>query len=503
LPQTISATGNWGNFLSIYRHVQAPLVNSDRRNSMMSQPRLLGASVIVLAALLSLAGCGGNNASTPSDQSMKGMVTVSISDPPTCGSSSDGPFLHVWVTITDVKINASSSAGDNDAGWIDLTPNLKNSPQQVDLLAAATNQCFLATLGSIGLQAGSYQQIRIILADNSAPPANNNCHTTPASANCVVLASDGSFQVLNLSSESRTGIKIPSGQIAGGQFTIANGQTKDLNIDFDACASIVTEGHGRFRLKPVLHAGEVSTTSSSINGTLVDNATGQPIAGGKSIVALEQASGGIDRVIMQTTPDAAGNFVFCPVPAGTYDVVAVAVNGAGVSYAANITTGVVPGNALGNVPMNAVTGANTSQGSIVGMITTASAGSAGAAADLTVSALQAVSSVQITIPLAQQSSATATLSTVPGAACPTNTDCASYTLDLPGVNPTVGAFSSTGTSYAAGAAGAASYVVDAQAFVPSSGGTADCSPSEMSIAAQSVTPGNVTNAPTLAFTGCQ
>jgi len=55
------------------------------------------------------------------------------------------------VIRTDVTINASSSAGDNDSGWIDLTPSLKNSPQQVDLLAAASNQCFLATLGSIGL----------------------------------------------------------------------------------------------------------------------------------------------------------------------------------------------------------------------------------------------------------------------------------------------------------------------------------------------------------------
>lgn len=473
---------------------------------MTSRRSLLGASVVVLTTLLSLGGCGGGNSTSmspdPLSGSGTGTVTLTVSDPPTCGSGSNGPFLNVWVTITDVEINASSSAGDNDPSWIDLSPNLKSSPQQVDLLAAASNQCFLATLGSIGLQPGSYQQIRIILADNNTPPANNKCNTTPASANCVVLSSDGSFHVLELSSESKTGIKIPSGQIAGGQFTIASGQTKDLNIDFDACASIVTEGNGKFRLKPVLHAGEVSLTNSSINGKLVDKATGQPIVGGKSIVALEQTSAGVDRVVMQTTPDASGDFVFCPVPAGTYDVVAVAVNGAGVSYAANITTGVSPGNALGTVPMNAVTGANTSEGSIVGMITTTDAGSA-TAADITLSALQSVGGVEVTIPLAQQSSATATLSTAPGAACPSNTDCANYTLGLPGVNPTVGAFSSSGTNYIAGAAGAATYVVDAQAFVPSSGGTPDCSPSDISTPAQSVSPGNISDAPTLAFTGCQ
>jgi hypothetical protein len=48
-----------------------------------------------------------------------------------------------------------------------------------------------------------------------------------------MLTSDPSNtpQALQLSSESTTGIKIPSGQIAGGDFTVASGETKDLNID--------------------------------------------------------------------------------------------------------------------------------------------------------------------------------------------------------------------------------------------------------------------------------
>lgn len=471
-----------------------------------SRALLVAAIVATIAsvALLSLAGCGssGANSNTQSNQgNAMGMVNLSVSDPPTCRSSSSGPFLHVYVTITDVQINASSAAGDNDAGWIDLTPTLKQSPKQVDLLATASNQCFLATLASTALQAGNYQQIRIILADNSAPPASNSCNTRPASANCVVLAADGKPYALNLSSESKTGIKIPSGQIAGGQFTIANGQNRDLDIDFDICASIITEGNGSFRLKPVLHAGEVTTSTSSISGRLVDAATGQVIPGEKAIVALEQSSGGIDHVIMQTTPDAAGNFAFCPVPVGTYDVVAVAVSGLGVSYAATITTGVAPGDALGNVPMTAVTGTNTGEGSIVGQVTTAGAG-APTTADVVLSALQTVSNLQFTIPV-ESMSATVVLTTIAGPSCPSGSDCVSYTLELPGVNPTVGVFSRNGTSYAVGTVGPAQYVVDAYAFVPGSAGLADCSPSIISSSPQTVSPGNITNAPPLNFTGCQ
>jgi len=260
----------------------------------------IGAAIVLSAAITFLIACSGS--STPITPAT---TMISLSDPATCSSATGGPFSHVYVTITDVQINSSASAGDNDSSWIDLTPNLKNSPQQIDLLGQANNQCFLAMLGSTTeLQAGSYQQMRITLAANNATVSADKCNGT---ADCVVLAADNSMHPLLLSSEAKTGIKIPSGQIAGGNFTVAAGQTKDLNIDFDTCASIVAQGNGQYRLKPVLHAGEVSTTSASINGKLVDRVTSQPIIGGKAIVALEQKdSAGIDRVVMQTTPDNTG-----------------------------------------------------------------------------------------------------------------------------------------------------------------------------------------------------
>ena len=305
------------------------------------------------------------------------MVNVRVSDPATC-SGPQGAFSHIYVTITDVQINSSSSAGNNDSGWIDLTPSLSQNPQQIDLLGQADNQCFLATLGATtALQPGSYQQIRIILASNSSAVTNNLCGST---ANCVMLSSSPTTaQPLLLSSEAQTGIKIPSGQISGGQFVIAAGQTKDLDIDFIACESVVSEGNGRFRLKPVLHAGEVSLTSSSINGTVIDSVTGQAITGGTTVVALEQAdSSGVDRVIMETVTDSSGAFSFCPVAAGTYDVVAAAVSGAQVAYGATVITGVQPGSALGTVPLVAETEPSTGPASITGQIRT-STGSAATA----------------------------------------------------------------------------------------------------------------------------
>lgn len=466
--------------------------------------------VLVVSGTL-LLSCGGGSSNSMTSKSAA--INLTVSDPATC-SGPQGPFRHIYVTITDVQINASSTAADNDPGWIDLTPGLAQSPQQVDLLGQASNQCFLAMLGSsIEIQPGSYQQIRILLAEGSVTLSSNACGTM---ANCVILTGDttNTPQPLLLSSQSHTGIKIPSGQIAGGQFVIAAGETKDLNIDFNACASIVTQGNGQFRLKPVLHAGEVNLTSSSINGNIVDSISGQPITSGNTVVALEQKdSTGVDRVIMETVTDATGAFVFCPVATGTYDVVAVSSNGTQLTYGATVITGVQPGNALGIVPLVAQAGTIMTPASITGQITT-STGSAGTAADVSLSVLQPVSengsSVLVTIPLASQSSSTASLATTAGTTCPAKTDCASYTLSVPAANPSVGAFSASGLQKpAAPATGPVGYTVDAVAFVPGGGGTLDCSPSEMqtssaiSTASLVVTAGTSVTAATLAFTGCQ
>jgi hypothetical protein len=100
-----------------------------------------------------------------------------------------------------------------------------------------------------------------------------------------------------------------------------------------------------------MHAGEVGL-SSPINGTVIDSSTGKPIVGGTTVVALEQKDGsGVDRVVMSTLADGNGNFALCPVPAGSYDVVVAAVNGAGVFYAATVTTGVQDSTAVGNIPV--------------------------------------------------------------------------------------------------------------------------------------------------------
>lgn len=453
-----------------------------------------GCAVLLIGVLFTIS-CGTSG----SAGNGMGTATTSISDPATCAGPT-GPYAHVYVTITDVQANVSSSAGANDSGWVDLTPTLASNPKQIDLLGQANNQCFLATLGDPQeLQAGNYQQIRLKLAANSASVTNNACS---GSANCVVLTADNSVHTLQLSSEAQTGIKIPSGQIASGGFNIAAGQTKDLDIDFNTCASIVQEGNGQYILKPVLHAGEVSTTSTSINGSVVDSATGKPV-NGSVMVALEQKdSAGIDRVIMMAMTDADGSFVFCPVPAGTYDIVIDGMGATGTPYNPSIVTGITNGQTTGVVNLYAATQGTAT---FTGMVTSQNTSNAATVADVELGALETISSSGATytipvLPIVQPLSATLLVETAASTSsltCPSGTDCADYSLEVPSGGAYVGAYSTTSPTLTQSAA-LATYVID--------GVTDTCTPTEVKSQAIALTgtgPFNIQVSNALALVACQ
>lgn len=470
-----------------------------------------GPVVLSILALLSfvtltlVVACSSTSTRTPSGSGMA-QVNVRISDPATCQAPS-GPFAHVYVTITDVKAHVSATAGDNDSGWVDMTPNLSKAPMQVDLLGQANNNCFLASLGDAQqLQPGSYQQIRLILAADGTGVSNNACGN---SANCVVLAADSSVHALQLSSEAKTGLKIPSGQIAGGAFTIGAGQTKDLDIDFITCQSILRQGNGQYRLKPVLHGGEVSTSATSINGKVIDGVTGNPVDGTVTVAVEQKDANGIDRVQRAALANTDGSFVFCPLPAGTYDVVIVGTRSDGAIYEPSIITGVSVGSTTGTVHMFALASAALSSSTLNGTVTSQNASNAGTVADVELSLLETVNAATYTIPLAPtatQNSATLAIETAaPGGTltCPANTDCANYSMQVSSGAANVGAWTSSGTTLN-GNVTLATYKVDGTAFVPSSGGVTNCSPSELATTPLTLTAGGSSVAiDPLAFTGCQ
>jgi Domain of unknown function (DUF4382) len=498
-------------------------------------PHFLLVSMTVLLVAFAV-GCGGN-VTFMQNQGM-GTLGVTISDPPSCMAATtgaaavtpggtaapSGTFTSVFVTIRSIQAHISATADPSSSGWQELAPQLVAAPLQVDLLHLPANgQCLLKQLGSASLPAGDYQQIRLILLANAAPsgPApstdSNACFKQLGGEvfNCVVDSSG--THTLNLSSEANTGLKIPPGQIMGGPIHVAAGQSVDLNIDFNTCASIIREGNGDFRLKPVLTAGVVSANMTGISGQIVDSVTTQPIAG--AIVTLQLADkSGIDRIAMQLQTDATGRFSFCPLAMGAvFDVVSDALTSSGTAYNVTVVLNVVGGTNLGAVPLVAETpataGASTGPGTIQGTITAIN-GTTGATIDADVSALQSVTvsttGHTFTVPLFANSKAAdvqVTSSTSCPTGAPTGAFCGSYTLVVPASNPTVGTFSGGKTTITPPATGDVLYTVEADASNPSSD-AAMCSPPSQTTSKDGtamplkVAAGTTTTAAELDFKGC-
>ncbi len=445
--------------------------------------------IVLGAVVISLMSCGGGGSNSTSSTGT-GTVNTSISDPPICKSPT-GSIDKVWVTITRVRAHISDNAAPNDGGWVDLL-DLRNAPRQIDLLSLdSPPDCILTQLGSTsGLPAGQYQQIRLYLLSNSSGQGavtENKCADSD-SYNCVVLAGATTTVPLNLSSEAQTGIKIPSGQIAGGKFTVLAGQSIDLNIDFDACSSIVRQGNGQYRLKPVLHAGEVSLNRNSITGRVVEIVNGASVPISNAMVLVERRETdplkpNIDRVLMQKTTGMDGRFIFCPLPlgTGTYDIVAAATN-TSKTYNATVTLSVPVGTNMGDIPL-VPEGGGTTPAQINGQITSAFLINP---VDISLSALQeavgGTNPLIVTIPLFAGSTPNKTTETGTGGTCPAGTACTNYTLYVPASNPQVGTFNTTSpTSYTAPAPAPVYYWVEAQAFVPGSGATPDCTPPSLPV----------------------
>jgi hypothetical protein len=464
--------------------------------SIRYSPAALGGVLLLSSAFF--VQCGGTGKSSSS--ATTGTVATSISDPAVCTAS----FDQVEVTITKVTANISADAGPTDSGWVTLL-DLSASPKQVNLLSLTSTTCVLTQLGSTsGLAPGNYQQIRLYLLDNSpssgtATPSPNACGS--AGFNCVV-PSGGSPQTLELSSEAKTGIKIPSGQISAGGLKITAGQSADLNIDFDSCASIVRQGNGTYRLKPVLHAGEVSVNNNSISGTVTDQ-NSNPITG--AIVLLEQPdSNKVDRVQLSGVSASDGTFIFCPLPNPngntTFDVVVGAESSnlfSTTTYNSTIAFSVPVGTNLNNVPLvsEGTPSSPASPGALSGQLLSSGTGGP-AVADVTLSVLLEISggaANEVTMPVLSAPAQPPVATTAP---CSVNADCVNYTLLLSTSTPQVGTFTSGAVSYSL-ASGTLAYSLEAVA--PSCTGV---TPASGSIGSLALTAGRTTPVGPFAFTGC-
>lgn len=248
------------------------------------------AGLVALGALLAACGGGGDSGSSSSGgqtSSELGQVAIRLTDSQSCD------YRSVWITVEQVRIHRNADAADSDGGWRDLS---LSPGRRVDLLTLK-NGVFI-DLGTVPLPAGSYSQVRLVLAANSGSSA--------PFANQLDLA-NGTPVALSTPSAQQSGLKL------NVQMSIQPGQLGELVFDFDPCKSVVKAGSsGRYNLKPVVQA--YINPTNDIEGYAVPGA----------IVSAQQ--GGV--ALKSTTADSQGKFVLWPIDAGTYELVITAAGSA-------------------------------------------------------------------------------------------------------------------------------------------------------------------------------
>ncbi|HEM7800616.1 DUF4382 domain-containing protein [Burkholderia cenocepacia] len=345
-----------------------------------------------------LAGCGGGD---DGGGTQTGTLHVAMTDAPSCG------FDHVYVTVSQVRVNANANAADNDGGW--STVSLA-TPQKIDLLSLTNG--VLADLGQTALPAGQYQQVRLVLAQNQGNTLANS-----------VVPTGGTEQALATPSATQSGYKIIQ------PFTVQPNTLVDLVLDFNACKSIVQRGNGSYALKPVVTAIP----------TVVSGAISGYVAAAEAGATVYAEQGG--KVVRGTVADSSGKFVLSPLiqssTQGNYDVVIVQNHFASgivrsVPVVVNTTTAVSASNAPITLPASTM--------STVGGTVTASA-------NAFVRALQTIDANAYEI-----------------TSINANMDTGAYSLSVPAATPIVGTYSgSLPVALAAAPAAAGQYTIEADA----------------------------------------
>ncbi len=232
----------------------------------------LGYLILKILLTGNLIGC--DSSSDPAETA--GSLKVSITDAP-------AEFQAVNITFSEVSVISSGEE-----------PILvSDSIQTINLIKWSNG---LSTpLGNIKLDAGTYNQIRLIIDSAS-----------------VII--DGIKSSVKVPSGAQSGLKLTH------QFTIEAGSTYDLMIDFDASRSIVRRGsppNPSYLLKPTIRLISAATTGS-ISGT-VNNPVNTPVS---------MALSGTDTISTTFVDTISGDFQLAFLPSGEYNVIVKDTTGA-------------------------------------------------------------------------------------------------------------------------------------------------------------------------------
>lgn len=196
----------------------------------------------------------------------------------------DAPAVYDSVSITFTEISAHI-----DSDWV----TVRYEPIRVNLLEWSNGRTMI--LGSADVPTGKYTQIRIKI-------------------DSAEIGVDGFVYPLDVPSGAKTGLKF------GPLFTVSEGSTYELVIDFDVNRSIVIMGSAKdpkgYKLKPRIRVIS-KVLSGSISGTILNYED----------IPVSYAINGADTLTSTQVDTTDGNFMLSFLPENSYKVVVVDTSG--------------------------------------------------------------------------------------------------------------------------------------------------------------------------------
>ena len=203
------------------------------QGSIRTMRHMLGAG-IAGAAAVGLVACGGGGGSSSGSSSGSGSLSLGVTDAPIDSAQ------EVVVQFSSVRLKPA----EGSPFTIEF-----DSAQSIDLLAQRNGNSELL-LDNEQVTAGAYDWIRL-----GVDLAGTN--------DTYIRLDDGSVHELEIPSGAQTGLKLVSG------FSVADGGSLDLTIDFDLRKSLVRVSATEYKLKPTLRlvqtdaTGEIAVTATA------------------------------------------------------------------------------------------------------------------------------------------------------------------------------------------------------------------------------------------------
>jgi len=136
---------------------------------------------------------------------------------------------HIFVTLASVQLHSASSGSSNSPQWIDLAPQLRLHPRQIDLLSDSSP---LILVQNALIPVGTYREVRLQFApDTSASsddalPAKISCADNPG--NCMLMA-DGHVEPFRFVSDPPE-LRVPLQINGSNSLAVVPGTTLDLRL---------------------------------------------------------------------------------------------------------------------------------------------------------------------------------------------------------------------------------------------------------------------------------